>query len=87
MLLTVLETDAITDIRQLTSRSSPAVARLATSTHKQTARKPFSSCRQRQARMQEQNNRTHTLLNASGFFNVGVPFVAIRYNAFSGSLA
>src|SRR6185312_5161010 len=51
-----------------TFKSSPAVALLFTSTHKQTARKLLSS-----------------FDNFSGFFNVGVPFVAIRYSAFSGS--
>jgi len=48
--------------------SSSAVARLRTSTQRQTLRKDLSS-----------------LLSFSGLFNRGVPFVAMRYNAFSGS--
>lgn len=52
----------------VTSKSSAAVARLFTSTHKQTLKNPFNS-----------------LLKISGFFNVGVPFVAIKYKAFNGS--
>lgn len=57
-----------TDRYQRTCRSSSAVARDLTSTHKQTARKFLSS-----------------LLSRSGFLRVGVPFVAIKYKALSGS--
>jgi len=71
----MLETESLTtnstkekSQRQRTSSNSFAVARLLTSTQRQTAKNPLSS-----------------LLNASGFFNVGVPFVAIKYNAFRGS--